>query len=283
MKIFTSWSGTESHKAALALKEWFETLFSDIQLFVSSEDIRKGKSWHLEMRSELEGSDFGIVCLIPGNLEAPWVLFESGALSKKMKDASLWTLLFGGLKHSNVDGPLSHFQHTMFEKEDFFKLLKAINECRTSKHELTKLRKVFDQNWGELETDITKALVPSAKVVRKSNEEILDSLLELTNYIARHLHNPPKSIRLIPAMPLTSTWGNILMDLRSMGNEALLQYFATAELIEIGDDNYRLQLSDEHKAHYAEVAEALQALGYENVSVVANITGGPPPRRKPKE
>ena len=132
MQIFTSWSGTQSHKAALALKDWFETYFSDITLFVSSEDIRKGRRWSLDMSGELEASNFGIVCLTPDNLQAPWILFESGALSKKLKQASLCTLLLGGVKPSNVDGPLSHFQHTIFEKEDVFKLVKDINECRTS-------------------------------------------------------------------------------------------------------------------------------------------------------
>ena len=61
-------------------------------------------------------------------MEAPWLLFESGALSKSVAEASVYTLLTGGLRIGDIEGPLSHFQHTVFEKEDFFKLVKSINE-----------------------------------------------------------------------------------------------------------------------------------------------------------
>jgi len=41
MKIFMSWSGKHSLAVASALRDWLPLLFSDIDLFVSSEDIRK--------------------------------------------------------------------------------------------------------------------------------------------------------------------------------------------------------------------------------------------------
>lgn len=190
MKIFISWSGKHSHQVATTLKEWLPYIFNGIQLFVSSEDIRKGKRWPLEVSKELDVSNFGIVCLTPDNLDAPWLLFEAGALSKSVKEASVFTLLVGGLKNSDIDGPLSHFQHTLFEKEDFFKLVSAINEGHEqAKQEAARLRKIFDKFWDELEASISKTVKSEAKPEKRqrSSEEILDKLLELTSYIARKM------------------------------------------------------------------------------------------------
>jgi hypothetical protein len=122
-------------------------------------------------------------------LEAPWLLFESGALSKSIKEASVYTLLVGGLRIGDIEGPLSHFQHTLFEKEDFFKLVKSINEAQGSaKQDETRLRKIFDKFWDELETSVSTATKIDSKPEKKRNtEDMLRELLETTNYIARNI------------------------------------------------------------------------------------------------
>lgn len=194
MKIFISWSGKSSLGVATALRDWLPYIFNGIELFVSSEDIRKGKRWPLEVSKELDASNFGIVCLTQDNLEAPWLLFESGALSKSIKESSLFTLLVGGLRVSDVEGPLSHFQHTIFEKEDFFKLVRCINEANgSSKQDEGRLRKIFDKFWEELETAIAKAITVKAEArqeKKRTSEDMLRELLELTSYIAKQI---PKS------------------------------------------------------------------------------------------
>jgi TIR domain len=119
MKIFISWSGPHSLAVATALKEWLPFIFTDIQTFVSSDDVRKGKRWLVEIARELSTCNFGIVCLTPDNLESPWLFFEAGALSK-LKASHVCTLLFGNLRPGNIEGPLSHFQATVFSKTDFF-------------------------------------------------------------------------------------------------------------------------------------------------------------------
>lgn len=189
MKIFISWSGKPSLNVAMALRDWLPYIFNGIELFVSSEDIRKGKRWPLEVSKELDVCNFGIVCLTPDNLEAPWLLFESGALSKSVKEASVYTLLVGGLRIGDVEGPLSHFQHTMFEKEDFFKLVKSINEAlEPNKQDETRLKKIFDKFWDDLETNVSQAIkIDSKPEKRRSSEDMLRELLETTSYIARNI------------------------------------------------------------------------------------------------
>jgi uncharacterized protein YqgV (UPF0045/DUF77 family) len=75
-------------------------------------------------------------------------------------------------------GPLSHFQHTVFEKEDFFKLLKSINEAQgTAKQEDVRLKKIFDKFWDELETNVSAAVKIDSKPEKKRSVE--DMLREL--------------------------------------------------------------------------------------------------------
>lgn len=194
MKIFISWSGKQSLGAATALRDWLPYIFNSIDPFVSSEDIRRGKRWPAEVSKELDESNFGIVCLTPDNLGAPWLLFEAGALSKSVKKASVFTLLLGGLRIGDVEGPLSHFQHTLFEKEDFFKLVRSINEAQgQAKQDVGRLRKVYDKWWDELEAVIGPLSTINGKPEKKrSIDEMLHEILEVTSYIARNMPESSK-------------------------------------------------------------------------------------------
>ncbi|MBW2741606.1 MAG: toll/interleukin-1 receptor domain-containing protein [Deltaproteobacteria bacterium] len=89
MKIFISWSGELSHKIATILKEWLQDVIQSVDAYVSSKDIDKGSRWVTNIAGELENTDFGIVCLTSDNLEAPWILFESGALSKSIERSAI--------------------------------------------------------------------------------------------------------------------------------------------------------------------------------------------------
>jgi len=178
----------------MALRDWLPYIFPGIELFVSSEDIRKGKRWRAAISKELDSSNFGIACLTSDNLEAPWLLFESGALSKSVKEASLYTLLLGGLRPSDVEGPLSDFQHTTFEKEDFFKLVKSINEINTPKVEEIRVRVTYDKFWDDLNNTISSAIATVSKPAKsRSLEDMLSEVLDVTRQIARTL---PESIEM---------------------------------------------------------------------------------------
>ncbi|WP_368085194.1 TIR domain-containing protein [Vibrio splendidus] len=82
MKVFISWSGDESHKVALALREWLPSVVQSIDPYVSSEDIDKGTRWASDIAGELDESAFGILCVTKQNLDAPWLNFEAGLLEK---------------------------------------------------------------------------------------------------------------------------------------------------------------------------------------------------------
>ena len=69
---------------------------------MSEHDIDKGTRSIPAISKTLEETQFGIICLTPENLNAPW-LFEAGALSKSQEDARVWTFLYD-LDYVDVQG-----------------------------------------------------------------------------------------------------------------------------------------------------------------------------------
>ena len=97
---------------------------------MSDADNDKGSRGLNEIGAALEGMRVGITCLTPENLEAPWLLFEAGALSKSISDATrLCTYLIGGLQSRDIAPPLSMFQATKADKEDTRKLIHTLNKA----------------------------------------------------------------------------------------------------------------------------------------------------------
>jgi hypothetical protein len=82
MDIFISWSGPRSRAVTEALTEYLPMIVNAFSPWLSSADIDKGARWNSDLAAALATSKAGIICLTPNNLTAPYVLFESGALSK---------------------------------------------------------------------------------------------------------------------------------------------------------------------------------------------------------
>jgi TIR domain len=182
-KVFISWSGPLSQRLGEALHKWLPSALQFVKPYFSPEDIEKGTKWGSEISNELESSNIGVICLTQDNTEKPWILFEAGALSKSLDRSLVCTLLFG-MENSDVKGPLTSFQSTRFNKEDFKRLFATINSAAgESMLEKTVLDDVFDMWWPKLEAEITSILKSSDKVEKKerrSERDILEELLELT-------------------------------------------------------------------------------------------------------
>jgi hypothetical protein len=125
MKIFISWSGRKSNMIAESLKDWLEQVIQSTEPWIST-SIDKGRKWSKDISDRLEDSKIGIICLTRENLNAPWILFEAGAISKT-SDSYVCTFLTDISSPSEISGPLSSFQATKFSKEDVLKLCKTIN------------------------------------------------------------------------------------------------------------------------------------------------------------
>ena len=152
MKVFISWSGEFSRKVAERLSIWIQIIIQTVDVFYSPEDIAKGENWGNRLSSELEQSNFGIVCLTPENITAPWIHFEAGALSKAANSRVSAIML--GISPSDVKGPLARLQNTACNREDFFHLFQSINNSSDLPLKPEILKNAFDNSCERLINDI---------------------------------------------------------------------------------------------------------------------------------
>lgn len=181
MLVFLSWSGQQSKAVAEKLSSWIGQVIQAAEPWISL-DIEKGTRWSPEISQKLEASKVGIICLTPDNLDAQWILFEAGALSKT-KDAHVCTFLLG-LEPSDVEQPLGQFQHTTFEKGDVRRLLGTVNRLLQScgeKHLQEKvLDEIFETYWPRLYEGLNEVLkMTSPEKQERPEREMLQEILEM--------------------------------------------------------------------------------------------------------
>jgi hypothetical protein len=189
--VFITWSGETSRRVAATLHAWLPLVIQSIQPFMSDEDTEKGSKWFDEVSAQLEDSNFGIVCLTPENIAAPWVHFEAGALSKSIAKSHVSPFLFG-LSPSAVVGPLAQFQATTVERDDVLRLMRTINAELDEGLSESIINNAFDKFWPDLESSLTDLAVPlaatdSAPPPERSQREILEELLELVRAQSRQM------------------------------------------------------------------------------------------------
>ena len=151
MQIFISWSGTKSKGAAEAFRDWLPDVFQSVEPWLSSEDISPGKRWNSELQKKLESSSFGIICVTQKNLNAPWILYEAGCLSKTFEDTYVCPVLIDLEAKDIKDSPLSQFQAIDLQKEKLYKLILTINKSFLGKSISEKrVKRSFDKWYPDL-------------------------------------------------------------------------------------------------------------------------------------
>src|SRR5260221_228205 len=125
MKIFISWSGELSQSIAMSLRSWLKNVIQVVEPYVSSEDVEKGTRWFAEIGKNLEEAKVGIGCLTRENMNKPWVLFETGAVSRSIDRSRVIPLLID-LSLADLSGPLAQFQATAITEREMLRLVKSI-------------------------------------------------------------------------------------------------------------------------------------------------------------
>ncbi|MDF4333673.1 TIR domain-containing protein [Vibrio parahaemolyticus] len=189
MKIFISWSGDTSRRVAEAIREWLPTVLQTVQPYFTPSDIEKGTRWSSDIAAELDGSMAGIFCVTRENLNSQWLMFEAGAISKKVEQSLVCPILIG-MDNSDINGPLTQFQTTLFEKSDVKRLVFDLNKANTTTVlEDSILNTVFEKFWPELEEKVLKIIestgtADSKSVDIRSDREILEEVLDLSRSLA---------------------------------------------------------------------------------------------------
>lgn len=200
MKLFVSWSQDTSRQIAQDFREWLPLINQNIVPFMSEEDTDKGAHWSSTIRRELELSTFGVVILTPENVDSTWLHFEAGAIAKSVEEGRVVPILFG-LKHSDVQQPLSMFQAALFEKGDVFRVLKSINAAAgANARDDRQLETVYELFWPKLDQMIRPKLaklsnaVPRHQQKKLEHDRILEELLVLARQQHRLLSGPAGAI-----------------------------------------------------------------------------------------
>lgn len=181
MKIFLSWSEERSKFIAEALRNWLPNVIQLIEPWMSKEDIKSGGRWSPEIMTQLEASKFGIICLTPENQNNPWIMFESGALSKTIAQTFVCPLLFE-MNPSEIVGPLSQFQANQFDKDGLFRIINSINEALGVQGlKKDKLDETYSVWWPQLEEKM-KGCPPydGKKVPQRTQEDLLNEIVNNT-------------------------------------------------------------------------------------------------------
>lgn len=176
MRIFVSWSGALSKQVAQILRTWLPRIIQSIEVFYSPEDIEKGENWDSKLSQELSSCDYGIICLTSENTSAPWIHFEAGALAKSL-ESHVSTLLIN-INPSDIKGPLSRYQATRLEKDDFTQLIISINKTTETPLSNDIILPLLDMVWPKIEEEIKGEVKSASKPVKEEKADSIRAPLE---------------------------------------------------------------------------------------------------------
>jgi len=179
MKVFLSWSGESSKAIATALREWLLLIFPEVTFWISTRDIQAGERWGEQLDKQLEATDFGILCLVPSNQAAPFLLYEAGALSKSVASARVVPYC-AGLQPEEVQVPLSRFQGVAADEAGTRRLVESINALLENRRSEQVLAKTFAKWWPDLKRELEA--IPAMAVRGPSNVRVRRVLCASTPY-----------------------------------------------------------------------------------------------------
>jgi TIR domain len=193
VKVFISWSGRTSNAVAVLLKDWLPLVIQSVVPYVSSEDIQSGSRWAAEVASELDQSAIGILCVTPGNIAAPWLNFEAGALSKSINRSRVMPFLFRMDRSDMPDGPLVQFQSVLATEDDVRRMVTSLNQLSSEQPlDEARLGATFDAWWPQLQSSLDQIPIGEETAVDTSRgvDDVLADVLDSVRRQERLLSEP---------------------------------------------------------------------------------------------
>jgi hypothetical protein len=170
-EVFVSWSRPASHQAAGAFQEWLPGVLPGVRTWTSSEDITKGAPWFSSISDQLGKSEACLIMITPENVGSAWLFYEAGAIAHAMPGALICPYLIG-VKPGELSGtPLGQYQVTVFDKDDTWLLIRALNTRLETPHHEDVLRGNFDTRWPFMQRRLAQvAASASRKPIREPAE-----------------------------------------------------------------------------------------------------------------
>lgn len=174
MKVFISWSGDVGKAAARAIGQSISDVFTGVEPWISAVNIQAGQEWFAELMEALEDSRFGIACVTKRSLSAPWIMFESGALSAKFGSPKLVPLMLDCVAKDLVD-PLARFNGVLFDEDSMRGLFASINASVGAPLAPKALSAAFKDVWPAFNAAVRDALSAERKALRSKYDVFLSA------------------------------------------------------------------------------------------------------------
>ena len=154
LPVFVSWSGPRSRVLASALVKWLPHVLQNVAPWMSYTNLQKGDRWSEVIGKKLSEHHVGVICVTPENVDASWLMFEAGAISKLVGGSKVCPVLLG-IRPADLVGPLDQFQETVFEKEDMLRLVLSLNhDLGADRVENDVVTAAFERTWPGLVQDV---------------------------------------------------------------------------------------------------------------------------------
>jgi hypothetical protein len=152
MKLAICYSGRIGEALAVEVTRWLPQIVTGLDLFFAPRDIAKGEKWRPELERALERADASLLCLTSEGAARPWINWEASRSRK------VYALLFGVEEKAREEfdgGPLGADQATLFEREDFGRLLRTMCSGRS---ELALNERRLTRSWPSLQRAVRRIL-----------------------------------------------------------------------------------------------------------------------------
>lgn len=170
---------------AKALAELLPDVVQDLKAWMSAHDIGAGARWGHELHQQLESSNFGILCLTPENITAPWLLYEAGSLAKSVSDSRVVPFRLR-LSATDVPFPLAQFQGVDADEVGTKRLVESLNGGLKQPMEQDRLARVFQRWWPDLRARIDQIPAELERAqVHRPDRELLEEILKVVRDNAR--------------------------------------------------------------------------------------------------
>ena len=183
MDVFISWSRSRSRRLALLLKTWIELVVPQTRPWCSR-DLEPGARWALDLATKLGSAGFGILCMTPENLNAPWLHFEAGAISGRVGGNKTCPLLFR-VQATNLPAALGQFQAISFNREGMWRLAENLSTLSGDKRK-GSWERTFEKFWPDLEKDVNEVLDAAEVSPFIQGFETLKNCAEIMVDLAKH-------------------------------------------------------------------------------------------------
>jgi hypothetical protein len=186
VKVFISWSGEPSRSVARVLRQWLPLVVQHVRPWMSDEEITSGTRWNDSVAAALDETDFGLVCVTASNQHQPRLMFEAGAIAKRLQTARVVPLCID-IPPAEITGPLVAFQGRRLDMEGMRRLVRDISSVREDPLADGQIRMLFDALWPRLEEQlaVAKSPTPGTTPPPRSSQEMLEEVVERIRRLER--------------------------------------------------------------------------------------------------